>query len=158
MASNYTEHYGLCQWEATDQVLREEFNEDNIKVDEALKTLADENITLESAVAAVAAAAGNCEVYVTSYVGNDTFGESNPNTLTFPAKPVLVMIAGSDILGFTTCNFQSMICIRAGSSSYCQVSWSQDGKTMSWFSRDGIEKQLNSSLRTYPVTIWTMKE
>ena len=40
MASNYTEHYGLCQWEATDQVLREEFNEDNRKVDEALSNLA----------------------------------------------------------------------------------------------------------------------
>lgn len=39
MASNYTEHYGLCQWEATDQVLREEFNEGNRKVDEALKEL-----------------------------------------------------------------------------------------------------------------------
>lgn len=36
MASNYTENYGLCQWEATDQVLREEFNQDNSKVDEAL--------------------------------------------------------------------------------------------------------------------------
>lgn len=36
MASNYTENYGLCQWEATDQVLREEFNQDNAKLDEAL--------------------------------------------------------------------------------------------------------------------------
>lgn len=37
MASNYTEHYGLCQWEATDQVRREEFNQDNAKMDEILK-------------------------------------------------------------------------------------------------------------------------
>lgn len=29
MASNYTKNYGLCQWEATDQVRREEFNQDN---------------------------------------------------------------------------------------------------------------------------------
>lgn len=36
MASNYTEHYGLCQWEATDQVRREEFNQNNAKIDEAL--------------------------------------------------------------------------------------------------------------------------
>ena len=36
MASNYTEHYGLCQWEATDQVLRTEFNEDNRKIEAAL--------------------------------------------------------------------------------------------------------------------------
>lgn len=36
MASNYTEHLGLCQWEATDQVLREEFNADNAKIDALL--------------------------------------------------------------------------------------------------------------------------
>ena len=39
MASNYTENYGLCQWEATDQVLREEFNQDNAKIDAKLNTL-----------------------------------------------------------------------------------------------------------------------
>lgn len=42
MASNYTEHYGLCQWEATDQVRREEFNDGNRKVDEALKGMEEQ--------------------------------------------------------------------------------------------------------------------
>lgn len=40
MASNHTQHYGLCQWEATDAVLRTDFNEDNQKIDTALKTQA----------------------------------------------------------------------------------------------------------------------
>lgn len=40
MASNYTGNYNLCQWEATDAVLRTDFNEDNAKVDAALGTLA----------------------------------------------------------------------------------------------------------------------
>ena len=40
MASNYTENYSLCQWEATDAVLRTDFNEDNQKIDTALKTQA----------------------------------------------------------------------------------------------------------------------
>lgn len=39
MASNYTENYGLCQWEATDQVLREEFNQNNAQLDMALAQL-----------------------------------------------------------------------------------------------------------------------
>lgn len=39
MASGQTEHYGLNQWEARDQVLREEFNADNRKLDEALAQL-----------------------------------------------------------------------------------------------------------------------
>lgn len=40
MASNYTENYSLCQWEATDAVLRTDFNGDNQKIDMALKTQA----------------------------------------------------------------------------------------------------------------------
>ena len=40
MASNHTTNYGLCQWEATDAVLRTDFNEDNQKIDTALKTQA----------------------------------------------------------------------------------------------------------------------
>ena len=40
MASNHTQHYGLCQWEATDAVLRTDFNEDNQKIDTALKAQA----------------------------------------------------------------------------------------------------------------------
>ena len=40
MASNHTSNYGLCQWEATDAVLRTDFNEDNQKIDTVLKTQA----------------------------------------------------------------------------------------------------------------------
>ena len=39
MASGQTEHYGLNQWEANDQVRREEFNADNLKIDTLLKKL-----------------------------------------------------------------------------------------------------------------------
>ena len=36
MASNQTEHYGLSQWELTDDVRMEDFNSDNAKIDAAL--------------------------------------------------------------------------------------------------------------------------
>ena len=36
MASGYTSNYQLNQWAATDKVLREEFNQDNVKIDGAL--------------------------------------------------------------------------------------------------------------------------
>ena len=32
-----TQHYGLCQWDAEDRILREDFNRDNEKIEEALK-------------------------------------------------------------------------------------------------------------------------
>lgn len=40
MAANYTANYNLCQWEATDQVQRTDFNQDNAKIDAALGDLA----------------------------------------------------------------------------------------------------------------------
>lgn len=72
MASNYTENYGLCQWEATDQVLRTEFNEDNAKIDEVLASL-------------------NCQFYMQSYIGT---GEDGPQTYQFPKRPVFIIIQG----------------------------------------------------------------
>ena len=40
MASGYTANYGLCEWEPEDQFLREEFNQDNEKIDAALEEAA----------------------------------------------------------------------------------------------------------------------
>ena len=42
MASGYTANYGLCQWQPEDKFLREEFNQDNEKIDAALKAAEDE--------------------------------------------------------------------------------------------------------------------
>ena len=39
MATNYTENYGLCQWEAGDSFVRTEFNQDNQKIDAALGSM-----------------------------------------------------------------------------------------------------------------------
>ena len=40
-ASKQTSNYGLCQWEQTDLVVHSDFNEDNQKIDAALKDLED---------------------------------------------------------------------------------------------------------------------
>ena len=42
MATNYTTNYQLNQWEPTDAVQRVEFNQDNAKMDAALKALSDQ--------------------------------------------------------------------------------------------------------------------
>ena len=39
MSTNKTTHYQLNQWEAEDKVLRTEFNEDNQKIDAAMRNL-----------------------------------------------------------------------------------------------------------------------
>ena len=54
MASNYTEHYDLCQWEPTDVVQRVEFNQDNAKLDAALAELETAKQRLDRAAAKLA--------------------------------------------------------------------------------------------------------
>ena len=38
MSTNHTTNYDLCQWEATDQVQRTDFNQDNAKIEAALNS------------------------------------------------------------------------------------------------------------------------
>ena len=99
MASNYTEHYELCQWEATDQVQRTDFNADNAKVDAALNTLAgqvaekadgDDLISLGQVVEQKAEISELTELdgralrwALGSYVGTGTCGSDSPNQLDF---------------------------------------------------------------------------
>ena len=59
MASSYTTNYQLNQWAAADKVLREEFNQDNAKIDTALaqekaERMAADQAEQEARVAAVA--------------------------------------------------------------------------------------------------------
>lgn len=50
MSTNHTENYDLCQWLATDPVLRTDFNSDNAKIDAALTTLANQEDMLNRVI------------------------------------------------------------------------------------------------------------
>ena len=96
MSTNHTTNYDLNQWEATDKVLRTEFNEDNAKIDAALKNHDDELAGLEAAIGA----RGNCRVEVKTYTGTGTYGSSNRTSVSFSAVPKLATLIGGDGLAF----------------------------------------------------------
>ena len=50
MPSSYTTHYKLSQWDEQDPVLHDDFNQDNIKIDSALKAESDARLTLTAQV------------------------------------------------------------------------------------------------------------
>ena len=77
MASNYTPNLNLCQWAEEDPVLREDFNEDNAKIDAAFAT--------------------KCEMYIGTYTGD---GATN-RTITLGFQPKFVWLWQSG----TTCPF-----------------------------------------------------
>ena len=93
MSTNHTTNYNLNQWEATDKVLRTEFNEDNSKIDAALKANADAIAANTAAVAEHAATLlekGNCQIYTTTYAGDGNASR----TFTFPGAPLLLCTTG----------------------------------------------------------------
>ena len=166
MASNYTTNYQLNQWEPTDAVQRVEFNQDNAKLDTALKSLSDQVVqkadqsalnTLISAVNQKADAStvsglsqtvaghtgqlaqlGNCGIYTDSYTGNNLSGSENKCSLTFPAQPILVWVVKSDTREF-------MVLYRGISKA---VSWGTN--SVSWYcSNKGA--QMNEAGGTYRV-------
>lgn len=93
MATKHTANYSLNQWEATDPVLRTDFNADNSKIDAALKSLnttVQQHATQLSQQATALAKCGSCKFYYTTYVGN---GE-DVCTITFPQKPMVAFLYG----------------------------------------------------------------
>lgn len=152
MTSHSTENYGLSQWERSDQVLMEDFNADNVKIDEALKEAADgqtelaarvEEKAAQSALAAetnartsavntinaTLAKKGNCEIWTTSYTGS---GKANTtaNKVTFPNLPALVVILGSDGVFGVFAPGATEGYTQAVNAGGVDVTWS--GTTMSW--------------------------
>lgn len=138
MASNYTENYGLCQWEATDQVLRTEFNADNAKIDAMLGEIPKK---------------GNCQIVHGSYVGTGTWGNSSTTqmSLTFDADPLLVLIADSYVYGFLLlergATTTRLVSYRDDLTGNVRLEWDTPN-TVIWYS-SMAETQANVEGRTY---------
>ena len=96
---NRTNNYNLCQWEETDRVQRTDFNEDNAKIDAAVKAVDRRVDGLEGSKASVSAlnalvsrvtALEQPRIYIGSYVGNATASR----VISLPWTPTLILIAG----------------------------------------------------------------
>ena len=134
MASNQTSNYGLNQWEATDEVLRTEFNADNSKIDAALKGLADKDAELEGTLAGQAAdiaKCGTCKFECFSYNGTGT----ETKTISFAHKPVLFLIQGdTSMLLSIVQSGKAASFVQGGSSVFsanCTAAWSGTQVTLS---------------------------
>ena len=162
MSTNKTQNYQLNQWVKSDQVKMEDFNADNAKIDAALKAhdtslaskasaaalsslqsvvngkaSASAVSSLQSTVSAHSASLagkGNCQLYFATHTFSSEFGSNHPTTLTFPKKPLLVLVASSMVRllmvqGVGGSWSESM----ASSEGGVSVSWS--GNSVSWSSQ-----------------------
>ena len=91
---NRTTNYNLCQFEETDRVRRTDFNEDNAKIDAAVKAVDRRVDGLEASKAdktALAAVEAKISRIVTgTYAG--TGGSSGVRRISLPGRPKLVLI------------------------------------------------------------------
>jgi len=155
----HTTNYNLSQWDAADRILRSDFNSDNAKIDAAMKALASSVSGKASASAFNAlsktvsshtttlAKKGNCQVYQTSYTGTGTHGVDYKNSLTFPSKPMVVIITGG---GTRMTMYQGTAYAWADDSNgllghAAYITWS--GNIVSWYS-DDYKAQMNAGRDT----------
>ena len=131
-----TNNLKLNVWEKSDPILVGDFNEDNKKID--------------AAVGQIMAHAGNCKIVTGTYVGDGKYGRDNPNSITFPEKPVFVYVGGhfsmSAIYPMT-----EIAAFSAGGTDYYGIYATWNGNTLSWYSKEfgGAHYQLNYEGKTY---------
>ena len=151
MASNHTTNYNLNQWEATDKVLRTDFNEDNAKIDAALKANAD----VAAAAAAAAALCGNCQIETQSYTGTGAYGDATPTRITFSKPPLLYIVLGSNgSAAFGSRQMNSYVLCYSTSILSSTAVWSGNTVALSHLYAD---YQMNASGRAYQVIAFFAK-
>lgn len=151
MASNYTENYGLCQWEATDQVLRTEFNEDNAKLDDALG-IATAAIT---ALGSQLEKKGNCQIEIFTYTGTGSYGQSTPTQINFSDQPAFFLILGTHNYMMGQGGYDKAMATTYNKSGgytgvgLVEITW--DGNQLQYYSNSGASYQYNEKDTVYRI-------
>ncbi len=139
MASGQTSNYGLNQWAAEDKVVREEFNQDNTKIDTAMQALQ----------------ANVIRTAVGSYVGNGQYGSAAPNYLEFAFAPKMVALvinennslkSGTVLIAGQSSSSGIGSSYSGGSCLNLNITWAGNG--VSWYGGDA-ERQMNKAGSTY---------
>ena len=148
MPSKQTENYHLSQWEKTDKVLMEDFNADNLAIEEALSALAAadaaKTATLKSLETSLSKK-GNITIGSFSYNGTDKYGTGNETRVPFPRMPAAFLIAGYEGfvvgLGRATELFGTILSGNFAVPQPIKSSWS--GNTLLMTNSNSVNQQMN---------------
>ena len=93
---------------------------------------------------------GNCQLYFSTYTGSGQYGVSSPNTLSFPKKPLLVLISRGSVRLLMVQGVGSSWAEAMGSSEGgVSVTWS--GNSVSWYNNVSADSQMDQLRNTYQV-------
>ena len=153
---NRTTNYKLCQWEETDRVQRTDFNEDNVKIDNAIKAEADartaavaaERSARETAVRTLnTAIAGGVKLKAGAYTG--TGADEWTIHAGFPAKALIIQ--ANDVIAFMTYGASKGHVIKNGTTFSFKTTWTETGVVLK--RTDGSYNHLNGSAHVYQYAI-----
>lgn len=147
-----TTNYQLSQWDEKDRILREDFNADNAKTEQALAAQQD-------SIAAVAAQAGNCEMTFLTYTGNGNYN-GTATRITFPVRPDAYLVAGDNALLIGQGGGGAIMATDDVTYSGCSVgdhntSW--DGNTLVLNNSVNARYQMNTKGKSYWVLAFKRK-
>ncbi len=136
---NYTGNYQLPQWEKSDRIMMEDFNDMTAKMDASL-----------TQIAAVAAQhgqtiplLGNCRVQVGSYVGNGhSLDPTKAIHIGYTERPIMILIGGMDGgFGVLIGNCPKGLNLAVGYSRLLSAEWTDTG--VDWYNAER-SNQLNA--------------
>jgi len=144
MASNHTQHFALNRWDLNDQIIMDDFNDDNAKIDAALHN----NAAALSALQTTLNTHGKLTRFTYgSYVGTGESGQNHPNSLTFDFYPMFIIIMSRAAQGRDQSPCFMMRGETVGNSTKTAASinliWSDNG--VSWYDVDSFSKPENQN-------------
>ena len=145
---DYTQNLNLPQFEETDRIMHDDFNNAFAALDTAVAAATD---------AAAAAAAGGAKVAWGSYVGNGNSGnKENATSITLSFEPKLLVVTGGGVLNGNTTNV-TMFAVRGSASTIFLAKNAElydansfwEGNTVSWYTIYSAKNQMNEAGTTY---------
>ena len=99
------------------------------------------------------------KIEVGNYLGTGVYGDSNPNTLTFDFEPKLLYVsyrsAGRATIGIMSSNPGLSFAESSSSTSIIKTLYSSiSDKTISWYSNDSVDMQLNGPSYQYDYVVF----
>lgn len=133
----HTTNYNLKMPESTDPVQISDLSENFSSIDAIIKAATESGI----------------QVATGSYYGNGKYGSSNPNSLSFPFSPKLVVVQCSDngITGiFVRSASNNLVLVNSNRASINNVSWKENGLSWNCYGINStVDNQLNESGKRY---------
>lgn len=145
-----TSKYQFNLVENTDDFSPAPLNQNMEKVEEELEGI-EESLTegLAEVMANLGSGGHNARIAYGSYVGTGTYGQSNPNTLTFGFRPVVVILTGSTEFYMDPPVLLRPMPTLPGPDGSMAINLTWGDTNLSWYAVNSANSQGNTNGATY---------